>query len=95
MECETIDEVDTLIRQIEVNTDEQPLSSTQQADSASAVGDNFANADSVELKRLHDLNFNRNTKHSTNTWVNRFVRTCIVLMGLTCDSTLFCGIWDE
>ena len=31
MERETIDEVDTLIRQIEVNTDEQPLSSTQQA----------------------------------------------------------------
>ena len=50
MERETIDEVDTLICQIEVNTDEQPLSSTQQADSASAVGDNFANADSVELK---------------------------------------------
>ena len=76
MERETIDEVDTLIRQIEVNTDEQPLSSTQQADSASAicsaVGDNFANADSVELKRLHDLNFNKNTKCSTNTWVNRF-----------------------
>ena len=72
MERETIDEVDTLICQIEVNTDEQPLSSAQQADSASAVGDNFANADSVELKRLHDLNFNKNTKRSTNTWVNRF-----------------------
>ena len=57
MERETIDEVDTLIRQIEVNTDEQPLSSTHQADSASAV---------------------RN-----------------VIMGLTCDSMLFCGIWDK
>ena len=56
----------------EVNTDEQPLSSTQQADSTSAVGDNFANTDSVDLKRLHDLNFNKNTKRSTNTWVNRF-----------------------
>ena len=61
-----------MIRQIEVNTDEQPLSSTQQADSASAVGDNFANADSAELKRLHDLNLNKNMKRSTNTWVNRF-----------------------
>ena len=52
MEHETIDEVDTLIRQIEINTDEQPLSFTQQADSVSAIicGDNFANADSVELK---------------------------------------------
>ena len=72
MERETIDEVDTLISQIEVNTDEQPLSSTQQADSTSAVGDKFANTDSAELKRLHDLNFNKNTKRSTNTWVNRF-----------------------
>ena len=70
MEHETIDEVDTLTRQIEIYTDEQPLGSTQQADSVS--GDNFANADSVELKRLHDLNFNKNTKRSTNSWVNRF-----------------------
>jgi len=37
MERETIDEVDKLIRQIEVNTDGQPLSSTQQADSAFAL----------------------------------------------------------
>ena len=63
MKRETIDEVDTLICQIEVNKDERPLSSTQQADSASAICsaavDNFANADSVELKRLHDLNFSK------------------------------------
>ena len=74
-------------RQIEVNTDEQPMSSTQQADYASAVGDNIANADSVELKRLHDLNFNKNTKRSTNRQCHIAVRKVIV--GLTCDSTLF------
>ena len=37
MKREIIDEVDTLIHQIEVNKDERPLSSTQQVDSASAI----------------------------------------------------------
>ena len=74
-EVPTMDEVDRLISQIEVNAQ---MSSTQPAaaDSASAISgtsrDNFANVDSMELKRLHDLNFNKNTKRSTNTWVNRF-----------------------
>ena len=72
MDHETIDEVDKLISQIEETADAQLLYSTQQADSASTVSDNFANVDSVELKRLQDLNFNKNTKRSTNTWVNRF-----------------------
>ena len=74
-EVPTMDEVDRLISQIEVNAQ---MSSTQPAaaDPASAISgtsrDNFANVDSMELKRLHDLNFNKNTKRSTNTWVNRF-----------------------
>ena len=49
------------------------MSSTQHADSASAIsGDNFVNVDSEELKWLNDLHFNQNTKRSTNTWINRF-----------------------
>ena len=74
-EHQTIDEVDILIGQIEENAYGQQMimSSTLQADSASAIsGDNFANVDSDELKRLHDLNFNKNMKRSTNTWINRF-----------------------
>ena len=75
MKRETIDEVDTLICQIEVNKDERPLSSTQQADSASAICsaavDNFANADSGSKKATR-LELQQNTKRSTNTWVNRF-----------------------
>ena len=65
MDHETIDEVDKLISQIEETADTQLLNSTQQADSASTVSDNFANVDSVKLKRLQDLNFNKNTKRST------------------------------
>ena len=45
------------------NADTQLLNSTKQADSASTVSDefsdNFANVDSVELKRLQDLDFNK------------------------------------
>ena len=63
MEHQTINEVDRLIGQIEVNTDMQQMNSTQHADSASAIsGDNFANINSEELKRLHNLNFNINMK---------------------------------
>ena len=73
MEYQTINEVDRLIGQIEVNADVQQMSSTQHADSASAIsGDNFVNVNSEELKRLNDLNFNKNTKRSTNTWIIRF-----------------------
>ena len=73
MEHQTIDGVDRLIGQIEVNADTQQMSSTQHADSTSAIsGDNFANVDSEELKRLNYLIFNKNTKRSTNTWINRF-----------------------
>ena len=32
----------------------------------------FAEVDAAELKRLQDKNINKNTKQSTNTWVNRF-----------------------
>ena len=56
MEHQTINEVDRLIGQIEVKADAQQRSSTQHADSVSAIsGHNFVNTDFEELKRLHDL----------------------------------------
>ena len=57
MDHETIDEVDRLISQIEENVDMQLLNSTPHVDSASTISNKFANVDSVELKRLYDINF--------------------------------------
>ena len=74
-------EVDQLTSQIDpsvINAAEQSVlhaSSAQCFNSASPLStrsSKFAEVNAAELKRLQNKNINKNTKRSTNTWVNRF-----------------------